>query len=331
MRVLVTGASGFLGEAVVRSARRAGHDVVAMVRPAATLRGELWDDPQVTVVRGDLRQGGSWAQSVADVDAVAHLAAAASGDLGEQFQGTVVGTERLLAALARPLPRCVHVSSFSVYDFDVLPSGATLDERSPLEAEPRRRDAYTTTKLFQERLVRDAYADEPEQLVVIRPGAIFGPGKDWDHGAGLTLGPVALVFAPRAQFRLTYVDNCADAVVTALTSQAAAGQTVNVVDDNLPTHSQYRAMCKQAGAVLPFALPVPWWAVSAVGRLVGLIDRYVLGGNAKVPEYMASVRQAARWKPLRYSNGAAKRVLDWAPNVSIAEGARRTVAAAQRD
>jgi 2-alkyl-3-oxoalkanoate reductase len=326
MRLLVTGASGFLGEAVVLSALRAGHEVVAMVRPAAKLAGSPWDDAHVRVVRGDLRQGGAWVDEIADVDAVAHLAAAASGDLGEQFQGTVVGTERLLAAFRAELPRFVHVSSFSVYDFHALANGSTLDEQSPLETRPRRRDAYTTTKLFQEQLVREAYAASPERLVIVRPGAIFGPGKDWDHGAGLTLGPVALVFAPHAQFRLTYVDNCADAVVAAAASQAAGGHTINIVDDSLPTHREYRALCRQAGAQLPLGVPVPWWAVRAVGALVGLVDRRLLHGNAKVPEYLASVRQAARWKPLRYSNRAAKQLLGWTPRVPIPEGVRRTVA-----
>jgi 2-alkyl-3-oxoalkanoate reductase len=325
MKVFITGASGFLGKAVVASAVRAGHEVVAMVRPATPLVEADWD-ANVTILRGDLRQNGDWNAAVTKADAVIHLAAALSGDISEQFQGTVLTTERLLGALqqAPSLPRFVHISSFSVYDFAALPINAVLDENSPIEQNPRRRDAYTTAKLEQEQLVRDAYRNEKERLVVIRPGAIFGPNKAWDYGTALGLGPAALLFAPRSHMRLTYVDNCADAIVAAVTAERANGETINIVDDDLPTNKQYRSMFKKNGLALPKAIFVPWRAVTSVGHLVQLIDRFGFNNNAKLPEFLALIRQKARWQPLRYSNKKAKDILGWSPAVSMNEAIRRT-------
>lgn len=326
MRVLVTGASGFVGEAVVASALRAGHEVVAMVRPTARLTAGLWSSDGLEVLRGDLREFGAWTSAVGDVDAVVHLAAAPSGDLATQFQGTVVGTERLLAALeGGRVRRFVHVSSFSVYDFDAMPVGGLLDESSPLETRPERRDAYTTTKLVQERIVREACAARGLELVVVRPGAIFGPGKDW--AAGITLGlagRVGLVMSPRSVFPTTYVDNCADAMVAAISAPAAAGGTYNLVDDDLPTQWSFHRAVRRHDPSVPAGVPMPWVALRGFGRLVALVDRVLLGGGAKVPEFASVIRQQPRWKPLRYSNAAARRDLGWRPTVGFDDAVRRT-------
>jgi len=93
VRLLVTGATGFLGRRVVADALRRGHTVRAMVRPGfdgASL------PPQVEIIRADLRDPHSI--DVAGVDAVLHLAAAKTGDLYSQMHTTVVGTENLIAA-----------------------------------------------------------------------------------------------------------------------------------------------------------------------------------------------------------------------------------------
>jgi len=117
VKVLITGAGGFLGRATVAATLAAGHDVLALHRPASpppaseATSGLTW-------IAGDLRQPGEWRALIADAEAVIHCAAAASGDLATQLAGTVLATENLLAALPAALRRFVHVSSFSVYDFD---------------------------------------------------------------------------------------------------------------------------------------------------------------------------------------------------------------------
>lgn len=317
MKVLVTGAGGFLGRAVVAAAAHAGHQVLAMVRPTSAGRGGYPDG--VAEVAGDLRQRGAWTGAIGDVDAVVHCAAA-FGDPPSQLAGTVLATENLLNALPATLRRFVHVSSLSVYDFDAPSLGGALDEATPLETAPLRRDAYTQTKLLQERLVREYAAAKGTDLVVVRPGAIYGPGKDWDAGTGLKVGRFDLIFAPLAKMRLIHVDNCADAIVAALAAPLDGPLTVNVIDPEQPSHWRYHALAKRAGVPTGIAIPVPYVFVLALGGAAQLASRLFFRGRARLPELLDPPRQRVRWRPLRYPNAQARTALGWAPRLDLAQG-----------
>lgn len=315
MKVLVTGAGGFLGRAVTAAAARAGHETLAMVRPASAGRGT---PPGVTEVAGDLRQRGPWCDAM-DVDAVVHCAAA-FGDLASQLAGTVLATENLLAALPERTRRIVHVSSLSVYDFDQPRLGGVMDEATPLETAPLRRDAYTQTKLMQERLVREHAARTGAALVVVRPGAIYGPGKDWDAGRALRAGGLDLVFAPLSRMRLIHVDNCADAIVAALIAPAETPVTVDLIDPEQPSHWRFHAMARRAGVATGVGVPVPYWMVCGLGLAAKLASRLFFQGRARLPELLDPPRQRVRWRPLRYPNARARAALGWEPRLTLAQG-----------
>jgi nucleoside-diphosphate-sugar epimerase len=325
VKILVTGASGFLGNVVVRAAASAGHKVVALVRPTADIQRLDWPEA-VEVVKGDLRQMGGWRNHL-DVDVVVHLAAAPSGDLATQFAGTVQATENLLDSLLLPrLRRFVHISSFSVYDYSTRPKRGIIDETTALEPKPEARDAYTITKMTQERLVAKRCDDVGLECVVIRPGAIYGPGKDWDCGTAVSLKSFDLLFGPLGGFRLTYVDNCADAIVRAIDADVGKTRVFNIVDDECPSVWKFHSACRRAGARAGIAVPVPWLLIAAVGRMVRMVNRLAFHNRAKLPELLEYRRQQARWRPLRYSNALARNVLRWTPSVGLAEGVARAVA-----
>ena len=121
MKVLVTGANGFLGRHVVDALLARGVEVRAMVRPAARVEQFGWSS-KVEIFRADLRTSRDLKRAFDGVDALIHLAAVVSGGEDAQFAGTVVGTERLLDAMAASAcRRIVLCSSFSVYDYSSLP------------------------------------------------------------------------------------------------------------------------------------------------------------------------------------------------------------------
>jgi 2-alkyl-3-oxoalkanoate reductase len=324
MKVLVTGAGGFLGDAIVKACQAAGHEVLAMIRPASRGKPVL---AGVTPVYGDLRQAGDWQQEICPIDAVIHCAAAASGDLPTQLAGTVLATEKLLAALPASVKRFVHISSFSVYDFDSPWLHGMFDENTAMEARPLRRDAYTQTKLMQEAMVRRFCTDKALPLAVIRPGAIFGPNKNWNYGKTLRAGPFDLIYAPFSRMRLTYVDNCAQAIAAALTADLTGQDTFNVVDDDQPTFWRFHRLAKRAGANVGVPVPVPYWMVQSLGLAAKAASKLFFAGRAKLPELFDLPRQRGTWRPLRYGNARAKKVLGWQPEVSLADGIAATVAA----
>jgi nucleoside-diphosphate-sugar epimerase len=316
LKVLVTGAGGFLGKAVVSVCHAAGHDVVGLYRPASPpLATSL--PKGVTMLFGDLRQPGPWCEGLAGIEAVVHCAAAASGDLPTQLAGTVLATENLLAALPSELKRFVHVSSFSVYDFDAPRWCGVLDENTPLESQPLRRDAYTQTKLIQERMVRQYCAGRNLPLDVLRPGAIYGPGKDWDYGRAMRLGSLDFIFAPFSRMRLVHVDNCADAAVAALAFAHDGEQIFNIVDDEQPAHWQYHRHARLAGAQVGLAVPVPYLCILGLGLMARIASGLFFRGRARLPELLDLPRQRARWRSLRYANSAVTGKLGWRPKISL--------------
>lgn len=327
MKVLVTGATGFLGSEVVAAALAAGHDVLALRRPVASPSPVVSTD-RLAWLSADLRQPGALSESLIDVEAVIHCASATSGDLSTQLAGTVLATENLLASLPEGLKRFVHVSSFSVYDFD-KPSGI-LSEDTQLECHPLRRDAYTQTKLIQERLVRDFASDQQVPLVVARPGAIFGPGKTWDYGSGVVFKRLDFIFAPLAKMRLIHVENCADALIAALTAPTEGVLVVNLVDEEQPSHWRFHQLARRAGAPTGIGIPIPYVLVLGLGAAARIASWLFFDGRARLPELLDPPRQRVRWRPLRYARDRAERALGTRQRLSLAAGVAGMIRAQQR-
>ena len=113
--------------------------------------------------------------------------------------------------------RFVNVSSFAVYSNLALKRGAFLDENCPLEDAPQERfDAYGFGKLKQEELVKEYGAMHNLPYVILRPGYVFGPGKRELNGrVGTSAFGLLIQVSGSQSLPLTYVDNCAEAVVLA--------------------------------------------------------------------------------------------------------------------
>ena len=175
-RIVITGASGFVGRHAVQAARAAGHTVVALTRQA---QDDLGADTVHALDLGTPEAADALVPILDGADAVIHAAAAMAGDDADHAHGTLAPTRAVLSALkavSGPV-RLVLVSSFSVYGFASLPEGTLLTELTPLEPEPQKRDAYTRAKLAQEELAVAAARETGRDLWLVRPGAIYGPGR----------------------------------------------------------------------------------------------------------------------------------------------------------
>jgi len=324
LNVLITGANGFLGQRVVAAFLQRGHNVRALVRPAAKLDRLPWID-DVEVFRADLRAARDLASAFEGIDAVVHLAAGVKGSEDAQFAASVVGTERLLEAMARSdTKRLVLASSFSVYDWSAIEG--ELTEESPIEpsTDLYDRDGYAVAKVWQERVARRLAAENGWELIVLRPGFIWGRGNEYLAGLGQRFGQVHLVFGPSTRLPLTHVDNCADVFVEATENPQAIGETFNIVDDEGPTIGAYlKDYLRQTGQK-GYRIPIPYGLAFLGVRLARWTSKKLFRGKGKLPSLLVPCRFQARFKPLRFTNRKLVEQLGWTPPLDPAERSRRT-------
>jgi 2-alkyl-3-oxoalkanoate reductase len=321
VKALVTGANGFLGRHVVAALLARGHEVRAMVRPAAGIDELRWP-ASVEVVRADLRVARDLEAAFESVDVLVHLAAVVSGGEDAQFAATVVGTERLLGAMARTGCRTlVLASSFSVYDWSAI--HGTLDEASPVESPPDlyARDGYSVAKSWQERITRRFAAEHGWDLTVLRPGFIWGRDHSYIAALGLRVGKLHVVIGPFAHLPITHVENCADLFALAANDPRARGQTFNVVDGEGERIWSFLGAYLRGTGERAIRVPVPYrLAFSAVRLAFATVFRR----NLKLPQILIPCRFESRLKPLRYTNRRARESLDWRPPLDFRTCLART-------
>jgi len=330
MRV-VTGATGFLGREVVRSLARQGAEPIrCLVRPGtpperlAAVSAAAGPGARLELCPVRLDDRTALTRALAGARAVYHAAAVKRGAPAALVAGTVVPTEHLLhAARAAAVERVVLVSSFSVMGVAGLRHGGLVDEEAPLEPRPEDRDAYAFAKLRQEQLAWRLSEELRVPLAVVRPGMIFGPGQELlGSRLGLALGPLFLALGGRCTLPLTYVENCADAVVLAGTAPAAAGRALCVVDDDLPTARAVLARYRREVSAL-VALPVPYPLLLLLARANAWYTRRTAG---HLPAVLTPYKVRSMWRPQRFSNHRARAVLGWSPRVPMQEALDRTFA-----
>ena len=120
------------------------------------------------------------------------------------------------------------------------------------------------------------------------------------------------------QLPLTYVDNCADAIVLAGLVSGVDGEIFNVVDDQLPSSKQFLRMYKQQARRF-FSIPVPYPLAYA---LFSLWEDYSRRSAGQLPERFNRRRCAAELKGNRYSNRKLKEMAGWTPRVPFEQAAR---------
>jgi nucleoside-diphosphate-sugar epimerase len=222
--------------------------------------------------------------------------------------------------------RIVAISSLSVYDFRRIANFDTLDEDSPVEVNAFERDEYAHTKLVQERMIREHAAKHDWDWTVLRPGVIWGKGNLWTARLGVQAGSRVWVRTGGiARLPLTYVENCAEAIVLAAETPSAQGQVFNVIDDEQPTQREFAKLLKRKSSPRAIIVPVPLTAMRAIATTASLTNRLLLRRRAKIPGLFIPARLEARCRPLSYANQKVKSFLGWTPRYSLAEAMRRSV------
>lgn len=268
MRVLVTGASGFAGPAVLRALSRAGHHAIPGLRhgrpPTAAEH----------VAIPDLGQPFDAAKIVAGFDAVVHLAGIAHSTRAIPY----ATYDRVNAEAVRALveaSRDASVKRFVLVSSVRAQSGASADHVLSETDTPAPTDAYGRSKLKGEAAARDVLAGSETSLVVLRPVLMYGPEPKGNMAQLMRLAGTGLPLpfgGLKARRSLLGVYNFADAVRHVLVAAEAAGKTLLVADDEPLSVGEIVAALR-SGLERPariFSLPLP--GAEAVLRLAGKSD-----------------------------------------------------------
>ncbi|MBI5537063.1 MAG: NAD(P)-dependent oxidoreductase [Deltaproteobacteria bacterium] len=265
MKVLVTGASGFLGSHVAEQLAKQGHEVRAMVRKTSDTKF-LRVLPNVVLVEGAVEDRDACLAAAKDIDAVVHSAGLVKARTPAEFHLTnVVGTQNMLdAALAQgdAIKRFVLVSSLTARA--PSPDGSPL----PLDAEPRPLTAYGRSKLEAERLA--LRLKDKLHITVVRPTGIYGP-RDREmmqlfQYAAMRVLPY--MGDPQGKLTLIHGEDCARAIVLCLTAEIPSGRGYDIDDGAIYTRAELAeglegAMQKKAWV----SFPIPDKIIYGVGLL----------------------------------------------------------------
>ena len=319
----MTGASGFIGAKVVEILLEYGFcNLRCLVRPSSQL-GRLkkatapFDGKgNIEFLAGDLLSPEDCAKAAEGVSIIYHLAAGFDKSFAGAFMNSALTTRNLMEAfLQHGTPkRFVNVSSFAVYSNLSLERGAVLNETCALEDAPQKRwDAYGFGKLKQEELVKEYGERCHLRYVIVRPGAVFGPGKTQLNGrVGIDTFGFFMHLGGHNQLPLTFVDNCAEAIVLAGLTPGIDGEIFNIVDDELPTSRQFLRAYKKKAGVRSISLPYP-----ITYLLCYLWERYASWSRNQLPPAFNRRRCSAEWKGNRYSNRKLRERLSWKPRVGM--------------
>lgn len=327
MRVLVTGASGFIGQALCQALSRSGHTVRRVIRARATndrapdsrfanpsvdgMAAETMETVGIDVIGPET----NWSQALAGIESIVHLAArvhvlkeTAADPLTEFRQVNVAGSERLARmAVAAGVRRLVYVSSVKV-NGESTSSGRAFSE----EDAPSPQDAYGLSKWEAEQALLEVARETGLEVVIVRPPLVYGPGvggnflrlMNWiDRGWPLPLGSVSNARS------LIYLGNLVDVLTICVESPRAAGKIFLASDgEDVSTPELIRRLARVMGRQ-PRLISIP----PAILRIAGLLT----GKSAETERLLGS---------LCVDSSRIRRELQWTPPFPLEQGLRETAA-----
>jgi nucleoside-diphosphate-sugar epimerase len=250
--ILVTGASGFIGQQCVTKLVEQGHVVRAFVLPHEDVSNAFPE--HVEVVRGDISIAADVQKACSNIGGAIHLAAVV-GDAGtdELHQKVTVGGTRNLLEAAPEAARVVVISSIVYY-------GTHLQSHTCYESTPAGEavGVYSRAKQAQERVTWDKI-NQGANVSIVRPANVYGPRSGpWVDDACelLKVGMPALIDGGNGNAGLVYVSNVVDVILAALFTQEAKGRAYNACDELDVTWKEYFSELAQiVGGPKPRSIP----------------------------------------------------------------------------
>jgi 2-alkyl-3-oxoalkanoate reductase len=319
-RVLVTGATGFVGPYLVSALRARGDTVRILALPGEdTTR---FEQEHISIYRGDICLPETLAEPMRGVDTVFHLA----GIHGlwrpkkEYYRVNVEGTEHVCqTTLTAGVRRLIHVSSWSVYGMGL---GQPLHEGLPLR--PLLSDSYTATKAEADKLVQRYITRRGLPAVIVRPAIMFGPGDQVNFrrmADRLRANKAVIIGSGHNALAFVYVTDVVQALLLASTQERAIGQTYNLSNDEPLTQEAFWGAIAEEIKAKPPRLHIPFHALYT---LAFLAEHATSTDNPRRQPLVTRLGVQLFGTDNRIDIDKARRELGYTPQVSIREGIHRT-------
>jgi len=301
-KIMVTGATGFVGRALLSRAVRQDFEVIAPIRkPLTNVAGRI-DMPLLEDIRKFPEDCGWFdgCQCVIHIAAKAHSTNSSLIDYVDVNTNPTLNLARLSGEAG--VKRFIFVSSIGVHGIFSTSPFNVKDKLSPSEY-------YSLSKLEAENGLKKIAAETGMEVVIIRPPLVYGANAPGNFGKLAKLVsknlplPLGLVKNKRS---LVAIDNLVDLIITCIDHPNAANQTFLVSDDYDVSTTELLELMIRASGNKPRLIPVPVSWLKLAGKLVGkqaVIDR--LCGNLQV------------------DITHTKQTLDWVPPITVEEGIRR--------
>jgi nucleoside-diphosphate-sugar epimerase len=306
-KVLITGANGFIGNSLMNHYKSQG---IAVIGVDLVGNGE-------DIIQGDIGQPESISQQLQDCDVVIHTAALVSNSIPDEdmWRVNVLATRNLIAAAnVHKVRRFVQLSSIVAYGNS---AEGELDESHPVHADG---GSYVLTKLASEHAVLAAAANSNMELVIIRPGDVYGPGsRPWVilPIEAINKGQFMLPARGEGFFRPIYIDDLIRGIALAVSTKEAAGEIFNLSCEGYMTTGEffshhYQWMNKRGPLKVSTGLAL--FAAAAATKIANMTGGVNEASTATVVQLCTK-----SW----FSIAKAERVLGWKPEVEFEDGIQR--------
>ncbi len=319
MKVLVTGAAGFLGGHLVDMLLERGDEVRAMVRPTEDV-SYLKTLADVEIVHGDLTDEASLKQAVQGVQRVYNVAAK-TGPWGAESIYRAVNVwgvaDLIKTAMDAGVQRIVHTSSITVYGHHLR---GVVSEDHPYHAED---NPYSRTKIEGEKLIADLVKGSGAPVVIVRPAWIYGPRDEASFGrfvARVESGKYFIIGSGKNVVPAVYVRDVAQGLIKAGDAgDHVIGRAYTLADDRRVTQREVMDAIADTLNVPRLSLNVPYSALYSAGRSAELVWQSLGRRNAAPPPlttYGITLIGGDQW----FSIEKARRDLGYAPQYDIYRG-----------
>lgn len=310
MMVLLTGASGFVGKAVLKTAQQRSLEIRPVFRSMDSAKGH----PEAVLVSG-LDGAADWSQALKGVDVVIHAAARAHimreealDPLAEYRRVNVEGTLNLARqAAVAGVRRFVFISSIKV-------NGEATAPGRPFTADdaPAPEDAYGLSKSEAEAQLKQLAQEMGMEVTIIRPPLIYGPGVKGNFASLISWVrkglPLPLGGVTHNRRSLVGLDNLVDVILVCADHPKAANQTFLISDgEDLSTTE----LLKRIGKALKQPARLLWVPSGAISLMAGLVGKKVISQRL-LGSLQVDIKKTCE-------------MLDWKPYVAVDEGLRRAV------